>query len=73
MSDIIPVASLNGAAAQIVEHMRQRIARQDSFGVTVQGTHVTLRWNEGGFLRSVTMVVDAVDDGTPEHDAELDK
>lgn len=69
MSDIIPVAVLSFDARQFVEEMRQRIIRGESFGITVQGTHVTLRWNDKhGLLVQVTMVVTDVDDGTEPRD-----
>jgi predicted NUDIX family NTP pyrophosphohydrolase len=53
----------NPEAAKIVEAMRQKLAKE--FGVTVQGSIVTVRWYEqkDGPLVSVSMSIHDVDNG----------
>ncbi len=75
MADVIPVAQLHRRARMLVERLRARIAAA-GLGVTVQGTHVTVRLLDSqGRLASVTMVVTDVQDAQPADafDAEVDK
>ena len=50
-------------AKALVEKMRQRLGKE--FGVTVQGSCITLRWSEkkDGPLIQISMVIYDVDDG----------
>jgi hypothetical protein len=72
--DIVPVAQLHRRARMVVEAMRLHLA--SAVGVTVQGSHVTVRFSDDrGHLLQVTMVVCEVDDGRddPTPDPDLDK
>ena len=74
MAEIVPAAELTVEARDVVESLRDALAKA-GFGVTLHGAHLTVRWRDkaGSFspLRQVTLVVDAVDDGEDELDAEL--
>lgn len=62
MAEIVPVADLSAEAKAVVSDMCNRLATR--FGVTLQGQHVTICWNDKrGRLCQVSMIVDSVDDG----------
>lgn len=67
--DIVPVAELNFPADEMMKELSGRL-RMAGFGVTVQGSHLTLRWNHASLLRSMTLVVDGADDGRPDDQIE---
>jgi hypothetical protein len=60
--DIVPVAELSAEAKPVVEKLRGLLSKV-GLGVTLQGTHLSVRWRIDGQLVQVTMIVDAVDDG----------
>lgn len=66
--DIVPVAELNFPADEMMKELRGRLVMA-GFGVTVQGTHLTLRWSHASLVRSMTFV-DGVDDGRPDDQIE---
>lgn len=73
MAEIIPVAELSLDAKPIVEAFHVLLSKV-GLGVTLQGTHLTVRWHRNGKLVQVTMVITAVDDGEDDPSlAELDK
>ena len=63
---------LDPVQEELIEEMRQKVAKQ--FGVTVQGQFVTLRWSNGlkSPLKSVTMVVIDADDGVTFEDEDTE-
>lgn len=72
--DIVPVAQLHRRARMVVEAMRLHLA--SAVGVTIQGSHVTVRFYDAAqHLMQVTMVICEVDDGRddPTPDPDLDK
>lgn len=72
MSDIVPVAQLHRKARMVVEAMRLHLA--SVVGVTVQGSHVTVRFSDdAGRLLHVTMVICEVNDGRDDPEPDLDK
>ena len=63
----------NPVAQEIVEAMRVKLGKE--FGVTVQGSLVTVRWYplSKDELATVTMAICNVDDGTPDPAYDEDK
>jgi len=53
----------NPEATKLVEAMRKKLANE--FGVTIQGSIVTVRWSEqkGGPLLSISMSIHDIDNG----------
>lgn len=68
MADIVPVAELSIDAKPIVDDLRARLS--SLFGVTLQGSHLSVRWQLNGNLVQVVMIIDAVDDGEDDLDPE---
>ncbi len=67
--DIVPVAQLHRRARMVVEAMRLHLA--SVVGVTVQGSHVTVRFYDADQrLLQVSMVVCEVDDGRDDPEPE---
>jgi len=67
----IPVAVLTGAAQDVMDDLAAKLSK--SFGVTLQGTHLTVRWKRHGKLVQATLLVDSVDDGEEDDDSDLEK
>lgn len=66
MSNVVPVSQLRRRAKAVVELLRERLGKA-GLGVTVQGSHVTVRiLDHQSRLAQVTMVVTDVQDAQPD-------